>query len=195
MTDLLIDHDIENKQQFRLNVYGARGALIESKGPSWIQSVSNEHSTLYNWQLSGAENIYLGQIQSEGPYFQAGQLTADRPYVPGASIFESDPDFSHCRDINPPRIDNNSIASKSPTRANKIDTCRVSWGLRIINSKHVYLYGGGFYSLFNDYKDTCAKTGGVCQQRVVDTSHSEEVWLYSLYTVGSKEVISPQGHR
>ncbi|KAF2420739.1 pectin lyase-like protein [Tothia fuscella] len=34
------DHDIDSKDQTRVNVYGARGALIESQGPSWFHSVS-----------------------------------------------------------------------------------------------------------------------------------------------------------
>jgi hypothetical protein len=38
-----------------------------------------------------------------------------------------------------------------------VDTCRESWAFRILDSTHVYLYGGGFYSFFQDYKDTCAK--------------------------------------
>jgi hypothetical protein len=74
-----------------------------------------------------------------------------------------------------------------------IDTCKEAWALRIIDSSHIYLYGGGFYSFFKDYKDTCAKTGGTCQERVVDIDYSEEIWIYSLYTVGSEEIISPQG--
>jgi hypothetical protein len=168
-----------------LNVYGARGVLIESKGPSWIQSASNEHSTLYNWQLNGAKNIYLGQIQSETPYFQAGQLEATLPYFPGLSEFNEDPTYDHC-----PRL---ARRDESSEIARDFDTCRESWALRILRSSDIYLYGGGFYSFFKDYKDTCAKTGGVCQDRLIDTSYSEQVWIYNLYTVGAKEIISPQG--
>lgn len=130
------DHDIDSKEQTRINIYGARGILIESQGPSWIQSVSNEHSTLYNWQLSGAQNIYMSQIQSETPYFQAGQTTSLEPYPPGER-FADDPEFPDCDE----------------TKQGKQDTCREAWALRIINSKHVYLYGGGFYSFFKDYLD------------------------------------------
>src|ERR1700712_3124632 len=89
------DHDIDSKDQTRINVYGARGILIESQGPSWFQSVSNEHSTLYNWQLAGAKNIYLSQIQSETPYFQAGQTPSIEPYIPDVN-FRSDPEFTDC---------------------------------------------------------------------------------------------------
>lgn len=120
------DHDIDSKDQTRINVYGARGILIESQGPSWFQSVSNEHSTLYNWQLAGARNVYLSQIQSETPYFQAGQTPSIRPYSPGF-LFPNDPEFSDC-DIQ---------------KTGKLDTCREAWALRILDSRNVYMYGGG----------------------------------------------------
>jgi hypothetical protein len=69
----------------------------------------------------------------------------------------------------------------------------MAWAPRILNSAHIYLYGGGFYSFFNNYEDSCAKKGKVCQDRLIDLSHSEEIWIYNIYTVGAKEVISPQG--
>jgi hypothetical protein len=178
LTNDVLDHDIEDNQQTKINIYAGRGVLIESKGPSWVYSSSNEHSTLYNWQLSGAENIYLGQIQSETPYFQAGQLDATLPY--GTGIFAHDPSFDFCTTL------------EGGTKPN-IDTCRESWALRIMNSSQVYLYGGGFYSFFNNYRDSCSKTANFCQDRLVDISFSEDIWLYNVYTVGAKEVISPQG--
>ncbi|KAF2398831.1 pectin lyase-like protein, partial [Trichodelitschia bisporula] len=168
------DHDVESKLQTRINIYGARGVLIESQGPSWVYSVSNEHSTLYNWQLAGANNIYLGHIQSETPYFQAGQTPSLRPYPP-SEHFAYDPEFADCG------------------AAKGFDTCREAWALRVIKSRNVYLYGGGFYAFFTDYKDDCAKFGGVCQDRLIDTDYSEGVWMFNLFTVGGKEVISPQG--
>jgi hypothetical protein len=151
--------------------------LIESEGPSWIHSASNEHSTLYNWQLSGAKNIYLGAIQSETPYFQAGQLDALKPYPP-KDQFSNDPEFSDC---------NENI------RLEAVDTCNESWALRIIESQNVYLYNGGFYSFFQNYEDSCSKYGKTCQDKLIDTDYSESIWMYNLYTVGAKEVVSPQG--
>lgn len=109
-------------------------------------------------------------------------------------MFNVDPEFSHCFEAKQPNMD--KIQSpKVAAQSNKLDTCRVAWALRIIDSKHIYLYGGGFYSFFNDYKDLCGKKGDACQQRLIDTSYSEEVWIYSLYTVGAREVVSPQGNR
>jgi hypothetical protein len=161
--------------------------------------VSNEHNTLYNWQLLGAENIYLGQIQSETPYFQAGQTGAEYPYPPGDSPFDEDPEFGHCFSAPTPESLGGRLGGQSPSKSSPssgLDTCREAWALRIIDSRQVYVYGGGFYSFFNNYLDQCAKSEkGVCQQRLADTSHSEEIWIYNLYTVGTGEVISPQGDR
>jgi hypothetical protein len=108
----------------------ARGVLIESKGPSWVYATSNEHSSLYQWQLAGAENIYLGMIQSETAYYEAGQTKASDPYRPGKTPgIGGDPDFSHC-----------------PKTAGKKDVCNVGYALRIIeNSKNISVFGGGFY--------------------------------------------------
>jgi hypothetical protein len=172
------DHDIDSKNQEQINVFGARGVLIESRGPSWVHSASNEHSTLYNWQLDGAKNIYLGHIQSETPYFQAAQLTAKNPYFPGEiDMFFNDPEFPDCDDV----------------AEGNFDTCSESWALRILYSRNVYLYGGGFYSFFKGYKDTCAKFGQTCQDKLIDTSFSERIYLYNLFTIGANEIISPQG--
>jgi hypothetical protein len=144
----------------------------------------------------------LGQIQSETPYYQAGQLISDKPFTPGQSIFPDDPDFGFCSGGNLPspnalRNPSDLALASGPSgfgfRKHAIDTCREAWALRIIDSSHVYLYGGGFYSFFNDYKDTCGKTGKACQDRLIDIDFSEEIWIYGLYTVGSQEVISPQG--
>jgi hypothetical protein len=125
--------------------------------------------------LSNAKNIFLGHIQSETPYFQAGQLDSLWPYDPYFD-FANDPLFETC-----PTAD-----------AASLDTCRESWALRILNSTNVYLYGGGFYSFFQNYDDKCA-TLGVCQDRLIDIDGSERIWIYNLFTVGGNEVITPYG--
>jgi hypothetical protein len=177
LANWMLDHDVESPDQVMINVYGARGVLIESKGPSWVYGTSNEHSTLYNWQLSEAENVFLGHIQSETPYFQAGQRPSTEPFPP-AKIFSHDPSFSDC----------------NPNQSQP-DTCRESWALRIVKSSNIWLYGGGFYSFFKNYENTCSKgkNGVTCQDRLIDTDRSDKVMIFNLYTVGAKEVISPQG--
>jgi glucan 1,3-beta-glucosidase len=152
-----------------------------------VYGTSNEHSTLYNWMFLGAENAYLGHIQSESPYFHAAHLDApaDAPYPPGLGKFPSDPLYDHC----------NGSSKGAAKTATGLDTCRVAWAVRIVGSRNILLYGGGFYSFFNDYKDTCAKTGKVCQNDLIDTDFSTDIYLNGIYTVGAQRMVNPQGDR
>jgi hypothetical protein len=164
------DHDIDDHAQTQIDIYAGRGVLIESQSPTWILSCSSEHSTLYNWQLSKASNIFLAQIQSETAYFQH-QPRASAPYNV-SKTFSNDPEFPDC-----------VSGSK---------TCEKTWALRIIESRNIFVFGLGFYSFFKDYEETCVKTFD-CQDRLIDTSYSQGIWLYEIYTVGAREIVSPQG--
>lgn len=63
-----------------------------------------------------------------------------------------------------------------------------------MDSRNVYMYGGGFYSFFQDYRDDCPKFGKTpCQDKLIDTDRSENVSLLNIFTVGVKEVVSSQG--
>lgn len=174
------DHDLDDKDQTTINVYNGRGILMESQGPSWIYGVSNEHSTLYNWQLSGAKNIFMGHVQSETPYFQGGSISSLVPYTPNPRLFPSDPDFHACEAL--------------PLAEARL--CRSAWAMRIINSSNVYMYGGGFYSFFVDNNNACsnAKTGSFkCQDKLMDVSNSTNVQLFNLFTVGAPNIVSAEG--
>ncbi|KAK8091314.1 glucan 1- 3-beta-glucosidase [Apiospora phragmitis] len=120
------DHDndfstvnLTDKTAGQVGVYGARGMLIESEGPSWFYGSGSEHSVLYNYQLYNAKNIYMGHLQTESPYFQPEPL-APHPFVPGKN-FPADPTFDDCT----------------------TDICRMSWGLRIIDSTNITVHGAG----------------------------------------------------
>jgi hypothetical protein len=41
----------------QVSIFGARGMLIESQGPSWFYGTSSEHSVLYNYQLYNAKDV------------------------------------------------------------------------------------------------------------------------------------------
>ncbi|KAH8585530.1 pectate lyase superfamily protein-domain-containing protein [Bisporella sp. PMI_857] len=60
----------------QISIFGARGMLIESEGPS------------------GAKSVYMGHIQTESPYFHPNP----GPPAPfrAATGFPNDPDFSNC---------------------------------------------------------------------------------------------------
>jgi hypothetical protein len=85
------------------------------------------------------------------------------PYEAGKSAYSEDPGFDYCPGagagaISPEINDSKPGFTNLYVRpSDTLDTCREAWALRILNSANVYLYGGGFYSFFNDYKDTCSK--------------------------------------
>ena len=70
----------------------------------------------------------MGFIQTESPYYQPNPR-APAAFTPVTSL--NDPTFANCvgQDAN----------------------CYDSWGLRIVDSHDVLIYGGVFYSFFNNY--------------------------------------------
>ncbi|KFZ24807.1 hypothetical protein V502_00717 [Pseudogymnoascus sp. VKM F-4520 (FW-2644)] len=148
----------------QITVYGARGTLIESHGPSWFYGSGSEHTVLYNYLLSGAKNIYMGHIQTESPYYQPVP-GAPAPFGSAAS-FPNDPDFSQC-----------NITANTDN-----EQCRYSWGLQIIDSSDVTIHSAGLYSFFNAYYQDCIDTHN-CQERVLEVKGSTGVAIYNLFTV------------
>lgn len=145
----------------------AAGFLIESSRPTWLYGTSSEHCVLYQYQTLNAANIFMGMIQTESPYFQVAPR-APAPFTPG--IYEADPTFDYC----------------DPTSTR----CAVSWGVRFINSASIYLYGAGLYSWFSEYSQVCVAAED-CQDRIFEIDGTSDVWVYSLITKASIEMISP----
>ncbi|TVY68502.1 Glucan 1,3-beta-glucosidase [Fusarium oxysporum f. sp. cubense] len=163
------DHDFDTADQTQVDIYVGRGMLIESKGPTWLWGTSVEHCILYQYQLSGAQNVVMGLIQTETPYFQSFP-EAPAPFKPGA--FPNDPEFHNC-----------TKASKSYS---------MSWALRIIDSSAVHVLSAGLYSFFNRYEQTCLNSGRHdCQDKIFYTEQSYDVWVQNLLTLGSIEIVSP----
>ncbi len=50
-------YDSPDKLINQISIYGARGMLIESQGPSWFYGSGSEHSVLYNYQLYNAKDV------------------------------------------------------------------------------------------------------------------------------------------
>jgi glucan 1,3-beta-glucosidase len=120
-----------------------RGFLIESAdGPVWLYGTAAEHNALYDYQISHASNVFMGIIQHETAYYQ-GNPKALSPYNPQDAY--TDPTFEECQTSNCPR----------------------TWGLRVINSENVFMYGGGLYSFFNNWDASCLDNEN-CQERMVD---------------------------
>ncbi|PGH19016.1 hypothetical protein AJ79_00050 [Helicocarpus griseus UAMH5409] len=100
----LADHDNDmsvynspDKIANQISLYAARGTLIESEGPSWFYGTGSEHTVMYQYQVYGAKDIYLGHIQTETPYYQPVPV-APNPFA-GAKEFPGDPSFADCTTI------------------------------------------------------------------------------------------------
>jgi hypothetical protein len=107
------------------------------------------------------------QIQTESPYYLPDPQ-APEPFT-NITRFAGDPDFKDC-DASKPH-------------------CAAAWGLSIISSTNVRVYGAGLYNWFQRYVQPCVDTQD-CQQRVVNIKNSGQVWIYNLYTIGTVEMIN-----
>ncbi|KAJ6446770.1 40S ribosomal protein S7 [Purpureocillium lavendulum] len=160
------DHELDLADHNQINIYNGRGILIESTKGAWLWGTSSEHSVLSNYQLNKAQNVYMALIQTETAYFQ-GNPDANVPFTVNAKY--SDPDFSRC--------------------TSKI--CARTWGLRIQDSKDVLVYGGGLYSFYDNYDQTCVPANN-CQENMVAVDNSS-VELFGITTKASVAVITLNG--
>jgi hypothetical protein len=172
------DHDndksifgVPDSSSTQISIFGARGMLIESEGPSWFLGGGSEHSVLYNYLLSGAKNIYMGHLQTESPYYQP----KPRPPEPfrAAASFPNDPDFSECE----------------VTAEVWDDRCNYAWGMQIIKSKDIMIHSAGLYSFFNEYYQDCIPTHN-CQDRILEVKGSTGVVIFNLFTVATINIAS-----
>ncbi|EER40925.1 exo-beta-1,3-glucanase [Histoplasma capsulatum H143] len=156
-------YDSPDKIANQISLYAARGTLIESEGPSWLYGTGSEHTVMYQYQVYGAKDIYLGHIQTETPYYQPVPI-APLPFS-SAKEFPGDPSFEKC----------------------KTTGCSAAWGLRIINSEGITLHSSGLYSFFQEYYQDCVPTHN-CQERILEVKGSKDVALFNTFTVGIVEI-------
>ena len=159
------DHDMESQNQTQISIYSGRGTLIQSKGPVWLWGTASEHSLLYNYQLDGVDAFYGGFMQSETPYYQPNPV-APNPFTINSAY--DDPTFSTC---------GSSSAGSVP--------CQDAWGLRVLNSTNVLIYGTGFYSFFQSYSQSCVGTQS-CQENMIEIQNSQ----VDMYTVTTKAAVN-----
>jgi len=163
------DHDLDGKGQ--VSIYNGRGILSEStNGPVWMYGTSSEHSVFYQYQVVNSKNVIMAMIQTETPYFQS-RPPAPKPLAVDKKF--NDPDFSNC--------------------AENSTTCPMAWGLRIVKSSDVYVYGAGIYNFFQSYDQACLKTEH-CQDEIVSIEQSpSRVYIYNLNTKASDGMVSVDG--
>jgi hypothetical protein len=160
------DHELDLSDHNQINIFNGRGVLIRSDvGPVWLFGTSSEHSVLYNYQVANASNVYMSLIQTETPYFQ------------------SNPDASTPFTVNSAYTDPTFAGSSATNKA---------WGLRIVDSDDVYVFGAGLYSFFDNYSQTCLTTES-CQDNMVDLDNNSNVFLYGLSTKASTNMVTIGG--
>ncbi|KAI8837405.1 glycoside hydrolase family 55 protein [Chytriomyces cf. hyalinus JEL632] len=162
------DHDLDSATHNQVSIYTGRGMLVESTNAVWLYGTASEHNHLYNYQFMNAANVFAAMFQVETPYYQ-GVPTALTPITPLAAF--NDPTFSNC------------------TPGDK--RCIKAWGLRIINTRDMIVYGAGLYSFFENYTQTCLDTHD-CQTNMV-TVESSIVSLVGLNTIGTSNMIQVDG--
>jgi len=182
------DHDAEDPQLRQITVYAGRGLLIESNYAVWLVGTAVEHHSFYEYQFANTQDIFAGHIQTETAYYQPNP-PAHIPFPAIASL--SDPTFPDYCLNGSPFLDPDHIL-----QPNELHNDCDGWGLRIVDSFNVYIYGAGHYSFFYDYNVTCAQQGygSECQSRMVSLEDSmQNVAIYGLSTVGSQSMVTWNG--
>ncbi|KAH8658833.1 pectate lyase superfamily protein-domain-containing protein [Tricladium varicosporioides] len=160
------DHELDIKGNNQINIYNGRGVLIESdQGPVWMYGTSSEHSVLYNYQIANASNVYMALIQTETPYFQSNP-DATTPFTTNAAYM--DPKFTGSASVNK------------------------AWGLRIVDSDDVFIYGAGLYSFFDNYGQECLDTES-CQDNMLSIENSSGINIYGLSTKAAVNMVTLDG--
>ncbi|EOA82737.1 exo-1 [Exserohilum turcicum] len=162
------DHDLDDADSTRVNIYVGRGLHIEAD-TAWLWASGVEHHTMYQYQFNNANNIFAGYIQTETPYFQPTP-SAPAPYVSSSKY--SDPTYA--------------------------STGASAWGMRLLNAKNVMIYGGGLYSFFKNYSVDCSSPTAAngfrnCQTRIFSIEGSSSVQAYGFSEVGVEYMVTAAG--
>ncbi|KAH6976590.1 family 55 glycoside hydrolase [Ilyonectria destructans] len=163
------DHELDLSDHSQINIYNGRGILIESTKGAWLWGTASEHNVLYNYQLTSAANVYMSLIQTETAYMQ-GNPDAAVPFTANAKFF--DPDFS-------------------ATCTSDSQKCARTWGVRAMDSKDIFIYGGGLYSFFDNYDQECVPLNN-CQDNIISLE-SSQVHLYGISTKASINMVTVDG--
>jgi glucan 1,3-beta-glucosidase len=180
------DHDIEDPQLRQITIYNARGLYVApGAGTLWLSGTAVEHHVLYEYQLSAAKDMYMGQIQTETAYYQPNP-PAPLPVTLQASW--NDPTF-------PAICSNTSGFNFTGPNTNFSNPCD-GYGVRVTDkSSNILIYGAGLYSFFANYNTSCSAigSGAACQDKIFSIEGSSSVSVYNLNTVGSQSMVNVNG--
>lgn len=146
------DHDIEDPELRQITIFNGRGLYIDhSAGPLWLWGTAVEHHMLYEYQLAGTRQVFMGEIQTETAYYQPNP-PATLPF-PALSQW-NDPTFPDTCYTAP----GFNYTGPNTTFSNPCD----GYGLRILDAAdNVLVYGAGLYSFFANNNVSCAPGGTV----------------------------------
>ncbi|KAG8930571.1 hypothetical protein FRC02_004034 [Tulasnella sp. 418] len=157
------DHSLDevDHSEGQIDVYSGRGIVSESaKGPVWLIGTGSEHHAIVQYSFVNSKNVYAGLIQTETPYYQPN------PKAPAPFTINS--------------------AYHDPTFTNGPS----AWSTYIKNSDHIYIYGAGHYSFFDNYTQECLQDWS-CQDSILKVDKaSEHVYIYGLSTVGTTHMLN-----
>ncbi|KAF8446401.1 exo-beta-1,3-glucanase [Boletus edulis BED1] len=148
------DHDLDDPQGRQTSIFTGRGILSESLGPVWMIGTA-EHAALYQYNFHAAQNHWIGFAQTETPYYQPVP-PAPQPYSINSAYY--DPVFN----------------SSNP----------MAWAMYVVQSWDLTLFGGGFYSFFQNYTQGCL-ANYTCQNGILNIDDQSTIMLYSVSTVGT----------
>ncbi|KAJ4347892.1 uncharacterized protein N0V89_009264 [Didymosphaeria variabile] len=186
------DHDLDDSlnNNTQITIYAGRGLLDQSlQGRVWLYGTAVEHHVKYEYQFVDTKDVVMGQIQTETAYYQPNP-DATMPFPENLALF--DPVFSSTPASN--NTSNSTSNSTHPISPNNAE----GWGLRILRSSNLHVYGAGLYSFFDNYSTKCSDVAseGVCQTRMVSiegSALSHDVNLYNVNTVGATWMVTRDG--
>ncbi|KAH7400751.1 exo-beta 1,3 glucanase-like protein [Phaeosphaeria sp. MPI-PUGE-AT-0046c] len=168
------DHDLDDWNSTRTAIFTGRGMHVEASDVYlWASGV--EHHALYQYQFNGAQNIFAGFIQTETPYYMPTPDARNQPYH--RSDTYSDPNYANACPAN---------------------TICDAYGLRVVDSRNVMIYGGGLYSFFKNYDVSCSSPDAPngyrnCQNQIFSIEGSSSVQWFALNQVGAEQMVTING--
>ena len=182
------DHDVDDAAETQITIFAGRGLLVESTaGAIWMYGTAVEHHALYQYQLANTANIYMGEIQTETPYYQPNPNTA----IP----------FPAVTSLNDPPVESDALGLRILSSNNIL-----------IYGAGLYSFFSNYYVHCSDAVSsppsiTLSNTilakhlltilqgnGEWCQSRIFSVEKSSAITVYGLDTVGTQNMITVDGN-